>query len=202
MDNTKWFLWSVLLAITCWSSLALLRYRLWIATLCLATSFLVPKMSLLLQKKNHIEIVAIPPYQFFSIATHTHCITYISQSDKTTPHHTWQRWLSSLTCEPTIIILAQQDLWRESHAIHLHTNRKLTSIFSPKKTFSTLPCESSEKQNQHLLCTASEKDCQCSWKAKKSTVIIETGGLQVIKTPSAKIQSITATTLPQEIILE
>ena len=202
MDNTTWFLWSVLLAITCWGSLALSRYRLCTAALCLATSFLAPKISLLLQKKDHIEIVAIPPYQFLSIVTHTHCITYISQREKTAYHHTWQRWLSSLTCQPTIIILAQQDLWRESHAIRLHTNRKLTTIYSPEKTFSTLPCESSKKHNPHLRCTVTKKGCQCNWKAKKSTVSIKAGELQVIKTSSAKIQSITATALPQEIILE
>jgi hypothetical protein len=199
VDSTTWFLWSTLLAVACWSSLALSHNRLWIASLCLAASLLAPKISLLLQKKEHIEIVAIPPYQFFTIASHEDCITYISQTHKTASHPTWQRWLNSLTCTPTVVILAQQDLWRESHAIRLHTNPKLTAVYSPEKTFSTHPCASGNKKNPHLACTLATKGCQCTWKAAQSTLNLEPDTLQIHRASSPTAATISATTAPQEI---
>ena len=201
MVDTTWLLWSLLLAITCWSSLALSHYRLRIAITCLFISCLIPKISPLLQKKDRMEIVAIPPYQFLTIATHKDCITYISQSSTNTPHHTWQRWLSSVTCKPTILILAQQDLWRESHAIRLHTNPRLTAVYSPKKTFSTQPCEFSKKSSPRLICKVVANDCQCKWEAAKTTLSIEPENVKIHKASSPSAISIQATALPHEITL-
>lgn len=200
--DTIWLLWSILLAISCWSSLALSRNRLWIAVSCLFMSFLVPIFSHLLQKKEHIEIVALPPYQFLTIATHTDCITYISQTKKNPSHHTWQRWVTNVACQPTILILAQQDLWRESHAIRLHTNPRLTAVYSPEKTFSTRPCESSNEKNTRLTCTITANVCQCKWKTKKNTVHIGPKGLQIQNASSPSATSIQASTHPIEITPE